>query len=211
MPSSVSNILKIPVSARGTSINTNKQYISGYSHGTGQQIVILGNTDSSYQNDWNHFIPEIVKLGYRVITFDYHGYGDKRTNDLSDVISYMNSDSIKDIIVIGASRGGVAAIQIASEENQNSGIIGLVIISAPIFYSGQIFYSAEELACINIPKLIINSEYDGWVDDSYRMYSLFADPKEIEIYPGYAHGIDIISQHFETATNRITKFITTHF
>lgn len=114
---------------------------------------------------------------------------------------------VKRIILIGASRGGVASIKVAARQLHRDNIIGVAALSAPIEYEGTVFYSHGELKKITIPKLLINSENDDGAKDNHKMLQIFNRPKELVVYPGDAHGTELLEKERKSIVENLQSLI----
>ena len=141
------------------------------------------------------------------ITYDYPEQMNDQSRILEDVISFVLGLGAKKIILVGASRGGVASIKVAARNVESRNIVGIVAFSAPIEYEGSVFYSKEELGSIKIPKLLINSENDDGAKDNRKMFEMLREPKRLQFYPGDAHGTELFNKERELITKQLQDFI----
>jgi esterase/lipase len=187
--------------------NSGKKSIKGKCYGSGDIAIIFSNMDTNNQHEWNPVIDKLISKRYMGLTYNYPEHQDDQADVLEEVISFSISVGAKKIILIGASRGGVASIKVAARHVNNNGIVGVVAISAPIEYEGTVFYSHDELHGIKIPKLLLNSEEDDGAEDSRKMFEIFCEPKELLFYPGNAHGTEIFDNERESVIMKINSFI----
>lgn len=191
-----------------TKANTDKKTIDGFFYGSGDIAIIFSNMDTNNQKEWNPLIYNLISEKYLSVTYTYAEHTDDQSWALEEVVSFTCDMGAKKIVLIGASRGGVASIKVAARNvNNNNKIVGVVSISAPIEYEGSIFYSLEELKGIKIPKLLLNSERDGGADDNRKMMEIFREPKELYFYPGDAHGTELFGNELESISKKIDSFI----
>ena len=198
-PQSVS--IPIPQSSQDSRL------INGNLYGSGHMAIILSNMDTNDQSEWDAIIGDLISDGYMVLTYDYFQHMDDQSRTLEDAISFICDAGAKKIILIGASRGGVASIKVAARHIGNRSVVGVVAFSAPIEYEGTVFYSEGELSRIKIPKLLINSENDDGASDTRRMFELFENPKELLFYPGAAHGTELFDKERESIVTKLQNFI----
>jgi esterase/lipase len=126
--------------------------------------------------------------------------------DARGAINYVREQGAEDVILVGASLGGLASAKLAVE----SGASGIVVVASPPGIPEWGF--AIEPANLNtdIPKLFITAENDLTVPASAtrQLYDLAAEPKEWQIYSGYQHGTDIFeTENGEAMRQRILEFI----
>lgn len=184
-----------------------KKFVNGKLYGHGDIAIIFSNMDTNEQNEWNPIINDLISDRFIGLTYDYPDFMDDQSEILEEVISFSCDLGVKKIVLIGASRGGVASIKVASRHVNNNSIIGIVAISAPIEYEGVVFYSNEELQRIIIPKLLLNSEGDDGAEDNRRMLDIFSEPKELILYSGVAHGTELFKYERESITTKMKSFI----
>ena len=182
------------------------RFTNGNLYGSGHLAIILSNMDTNDQSEWDSIIGDLISAGYMVLTYDYFQHMDDQSRTLEDAISFICDAGAKKIILIGASRGGVASIKVAARHIGNRSVVGVVAFSAPIEYEGTVFYSKDELSRIKIPKLLINSENDDGASDTRRMFELFENPKELLFYPGDAHGTELFDKERESIVRKLQNF-----
>ncbi len=104
-------------------------------------------------------------------------------------------------------------IQAAANNNINSDIVAVAALAAPIEYEGTVFYSAEELNSISVPKLLINSEGDDSASDTRKMHEMLIEPKAISFYSGDEHGTDIFNNpnHKKALIKQLVNFVSSSF
>ncbi len=202
----------IPVSSTIADSDTaGDAFITGSLYGRNPKAVIFSNMDTNCPDDWAPVVSELFRCGHMILTYNYYRTDRARTDDLRDAVAFIRTKGAEKIILIGASRGGVSAISVASDPNINYGIIAIAAISAPRVYEGTLFYSTEELRAIKVPKLLISSENEDWANDTHEMYKIFNEPKDMQFYQGNAHGTEIFLQHQEAMTERLVNFVTAGF
>lgn len=186
---------------------TKDRSVNGKRYGSGDIAIIFSNMDTNEQNEWNPIINQIISDRYIMLTYDYPEHMDDQSEILEEVISFGHGLGAKKIVLIGASRGGVASIKVAARHVNNDSIIGVIAISAPIEYEGTVFYSNDELGKIKIPKLLLNSEKDGGAEDNRKMIEIFSEPKELHFYSGDAHGTELFENERDSVATKINGFI----
>lgn len=195
------------VSVPITKASPEKKSTNGKLYGSGDMAIIFSNMDTNDQNEWNPIIKDLISDRYMLFTYDYTEHMDDQSGTLEDAISFIDDLGAKQIILIGASRGGVASIKVLTRNVKNDSIVGVVAFSAPIEYEGTVFYSKAELNAINIPKLLINSENDAGANDNLKMFEIFSEPKELLFYPGEAHGTELFDKERESIIKKLQSFI----
>lgn len=185
--------------------------INGTLTGRGTKAIILSNMDTNCQKEWQPLVATFAANNYMILRYDYLQLGDDQTPLLEAAIRFLRSQGAEQIILLGASRGGVSSIKVAANPDKDQSLVGVVAISAPIEYEGTTFYSTAELAGINIPKLLINSADDDCAADTRRMYQLLSAPKVLKIYSGDAHGTEIFQHHRSELVQLLSDFCRTVF
>jgi uncharacterized protein len=127
-------------------------------------------------------------------------------NDARGAINFVREQGAENVILAGASLGGLASAKLAMEAQA----IGLVVFASPLDIPQWDFkIEAQELNTA-IPKLFITAENDRVVslDASRALYELAAEPKEWQTYPGTEHGTDLFDSEIGSEVQqRILQFI----
>ena len=186
---------------------TNDRSVNGKLYGSGDIAIIFSNMDTNEQSEWKPIIGDLISNRSMGITYDYPEHLDDQSEILEKVISFSRSLGAKKIVLIGASRGGVATIKTAARHDHDDSVVGIIAISAPIEYEGTVFYSNDELRSIKIPKLLLNSEEDDGAEDNRKMIEAFSEPKSLLLYPGNAHGTELFVNERESVTTKINVFV----
>ena len=190
--------------------------LDGRVFGHGDVGVILAHMRPADQASWFDFATELGRTGdYTALTFDFRGYGestgdkqfDRIDTDLEAAFEYMQDElGLDTIFVVGASMGGTAAL-VAGPRIDSAGIVS---ISSP----SQFPQVDAELTVgeITEPKLFVTSEDDVPAFRSQeRFWELAQAPKEQHIFPGDAHGTDILlTEHGPELERLIIDFMEQH-
>lgn len=186
-----------------------KKTTKGKLYGSGDVAIILSNMDTNDQDEWSPVVNDLISDRYMVLTYDYPEHMDDQSGILEDALSFVGDLGAKKIILIGASRGGVASIKVAARHVNDDRIVGVAALSAPMAYEGTVFYGKGELSEINIPKLLLNSEDDDGAKENREMFQIFIEPKELVLYPGKAHGTELFDKERESIVKKLQGFIAT--
>ena len=124
-------------------------------------------------------------------------------------MDFVRKQGAKQVVLVGASLGGLASIKVAGAARPAA----VVIMAAPFgpfpaLPSLQV--DTADLQAITAPKLFINTEYDagGFITSTQRMFEVAPEPKNLQIYPGSAHGTDLFNtEHAGDLTRRLIEFI----
>jgi pimeloyl-ACP methyl ester carboxylesterase len=185
--------------------------ITATEYGQSQQVVIFSNMETNSPAAWSRVATGAARLGYMSVTYKYSREGKERTNDLIDVIKFVQAQGAREIILVGASRGGIVSLQASVNAEINTPIVALVVFSAPIQYEGVTYYTSQELESITIPKLLLSAEYDVYINQTREIFETFSEPKELQLFPGEAHGTDLFKEHSAELVQLLMDFIASHF
>ena len=140
------------------------------------------------QAAWQPFAEVLAENGYRVLTFDFRGYGESEGErspetapaEMRLALDFLRENQAEQIVIIGAGMGGVATIKVAGQEE---GVIGIAILSSPR-YVENLLIIPNDLAVLNIPSLWIGTRTDinSEVESLYEEVS--SEDKSIWIYEG---------------------------
>jgi pimeloyl-ACP methyl ester carboxylesterase len=116
------------------------------------------------QEGWASIAETLAAQGYRVLTFDYRGYGpsagERDTTsapiDVAAAVAFMKEYEFQPVVLLGAGIGGSAAIKVAAQDGD---IVGLAILSAPRAFQG-LEVSDADLATLSMPTLWIAARND---------------------------------------------------
>ncbi|WP_310599931.1 hypothetical protein [Desulfobulbus sp.] len=169
--------------------------------------MIFSNMDTNNQDEWVPIIEALRSRGYMLLTYAYPCQADDQSGILRDAVAFVRSAGAEKIVLIGASRGGVASVKVATEAQPGDWLAGLAAISAPISYEGVTFYHDDELRRIRVPMLLVNSEHDMCAEGTCRMHEIVVASKELVLYPGAGHGTEIFNDSREALVERLTTFV----
>jgi len=167
--------------------------LQGKLFGTGSTGVILAHMFPADQTSWVPLALALAQKGYRVLTFDFRGYGESGgkkvvaeiDRDLEGAYRFLEP-RVTRIFLIGASMGATASMIVASRLP----VAGVVCLSGPVAFRGL---DAEQAAGKGkAPVLFIASEGDvnavmaaRWMKHVGREDQ---SPRRILIFPGSDHG-----------------------
>lgn len=202
------------VPARVVSFTTSDHVkLDGLLYGQGKTMVICSHMSETSLAIWKDSgIPQrLAVLGYQVLAYDFRGNGGSGGApdpsfldvDLSAAVSFAHQQGATKIVLMGASMGGTASLKVATT-GQAAAVISL---SGPQFYGVPV--TDTDLQAMRIPKLFMDSQDDEpYVTDARHMYDVASAPKEIDIYPGSAHGTYIFGgDNGDGPAQRILHFL----
>ena len=190
--------------------------LSGTVFGQGTTAVVLAHMLPTDQTSWQPFAQVLAERGFTALTFDFRGYGqsggskdyDSLDKDARAAVAFLRDHGFQRIVCIGASMGGLACGKVSHEP----GLVGLVIISAPRdmrSVGASLKVTRSDLADLAYPKLFIASREDRPISGDVRgMYGWASDPKELEVFDGFAHGTDLFdTEHAEEFRELLLNFL----
>jgi pimeloyl-ACP methyl ester carboxylesterase len=154
-------------------------------------------TNMISQGSWRAFARIVAGRGFAVLTFDFRCHGQSHCGsggigdpayhrDVRAVLNYLDDLGFEHIVCAGASMGGTACVNAATERE----LAGLIIIASPIPRGVSI---SNDLTDPTMPKLFISAEYDhyGVTPQLILMHEQAPEPKELAIFPGEEHGTNL--------------------
>jgi pimeloyl-ACP methyl ester carboxylesterase/type 1 glutamine amidotransferase len=164
-------------------------------YGRGERGVVLAHGARFNKESWKQQAPILAKAGFRVLAIDFRGYGQSRGPgqsqpfsaplhlDVLAAVRYLHQTGAKSVSVLGASMGGGAAANAASEAKPGE-IERLVLLGSA---------GGEQPEKMQGRKLFITSRDDPGPDGKPRLeaireqYEKTPGPKELVILEGSAH------------------------
>jgi len=176
--------------------------LHGKLFGTGRTTVVLSNMGDNDPGPWNAFAPMLVAKGYRVLTYSFRypirtnafipAYAEGTVPDLLGAVAYARSGGAAQIVLCGASLGGITVGKVGAQV----GAAAVVIMSAEQDLSDYgLVVSPAELAALTVPKLFIASERDTNTPyaQTLQFYQNAPEPKQLHTYPGGVHGVGLFA------------------
>jgi esterase/lipase len=162
--------------------------LHGTLFGKGAAGVVLAPMYIGGEDAWFPFAQMLSENGYRVLTFNYRGYGESEGSrdvtqaavDVTATVDFLGANDVSPVVIIGAGIGGSAGVKAAS---QDSTLAGIAAISAPRSFQG-LEVADEELSALTIPSLWIGSRND-MTQNTEEMYDLAGgSDKDLWMYEG---------------------------
>ena len=185
-------------------------------YGHGDRCVVLAHGGRFNKESWTKQARVLEKAGFRVLAFDFRGYGRskggpnsptselKAQDDVLAAVRYLRKDRAKTVSVVGASFGGDAAGDASGEAEQ--GEIDRVVLLATGAYTPP--------AKLKGRKLFIVARDDLGPGDIPRLpkiraqYEKATEPKELVILDGSAHAQFIFeTEQGERLMREILRFL----
>lgn len=163
-------------------------------YGTGDRGVVLAHGGQFNKESWEKQAREFTAHGFRVLAFDFRGFGQSRGPGQADIftapvqfdvlaaVRYLRKSGAKTVSVVGASFGGSAAANAAIQADP--GEIDRVVLLA----AGP----GDQPEKFKVPKLLIIARDDA-NDDGLRLpkirveWEKVPEPKELIVLDGSAH------------------------
>ncbi|HXW56324.1 MAG TPA: alpha/beta fold hydrolase [Candidatus Cybelea sp.] len=163
-------------------------------YGTGDRGVVLAHGGQFNKESWDKQARELVKAGFRVLAFDFRGYGQSRGPhggaakegrqfDVLGAVAYLRKNGARSVSVVGASMGGDYAADAA--ETEPAAIDRIVLLA-----SG----ADRPIIRMRGPKLYILSRDDVEGDDKIprlpqirAAFGKASGPKQLVVLDGSAH------------------------
>ncbi len=163
-------------------------------YGTGERGVVLAHGGQFNKESWEKQAQILVQNGFRVLAFDFRGFGQSRgpqskargdgvEYDVLAAVRYMHKTGAKTVSVVGASFGGGAAAD-ASIISEPGEIDRLVLLAG---------WTDNPPEKIKGRKLFIVARDDSDGGGDFRLphiranYEKAVDPKELIILDGSSH------------------------
>tara|TARA_B100000686_G_scaffold351873_1_gene451987 strand:+ start:2876 stop:3661 length:786 start_codon:yes stop_codon:yes gene_type:complete len=189
-------------------LTEDEEDIWGSIFGTGEIAIVLAHMRGRDQSSWFPFARLVSESGYKVLTFDFRGYGKSTGNrdtrmdrDLEAAIAYVRAKGAKQVILIGASMGGTAAIKLAAETN----VQGVATLSAPKSF-GRID-ALEAASSMIVPLLLIIAENDPPFNGDARQLEKAAAATQFLEVSGQQHGTNLFAEHSDQISGVLLSFI----
>ncbi|MDQ6662380.1 MAG: alpha/beta hydrolase [Chloroflexota bacterium] len=186
--------------------------LAGLLYGHGKTAVICSHELHTTKSIWSDsgIVQRLALHGYLALAYDFRGNGDssgqfnagKLDVDLRAAIAFARQQGATKIILLGSSMGGTATLEVAASEQ----VAAVITLSAPQEFGVNV--SDADVKSISAPKLFVNSQNDGFAQDTMHMYTTASQPKDIHMYPGGAHGTSIFDdENGNDLTQRILNFV----
>ena len=173
----------------------------------GSGSMVLAHMRGADRSTWEPFAELAAGDGFRVLTFDFRGYGgsDGERDTLLDVdltaaVEHLQREGAERIVVVGASMGGTATINVASRLD----LAGAASLSAPAEFQG--LPALDVAADVEEPLLLIVAEDDQPYAGAAESISQVAPDNQLEVLDGGAHGTNLFSDHPDDLTVALLSF-----
>ena len=173
--------------------------------GTG---IVLAHMRGVDRSTWEPFAGAAATEGFRVLTFDFRGYGGSEGEpdtsldvDLNAAVEHLRSEGVDGVVVMGASMGGTATINVASKLDLD----GIVSLSAPAEFQG--LPALDVAADVEEPTMFIAAADDQpYADSADAMAELTPDLRRLSVVDGSAHGTNLFAEYEEDMNGWLLGF-----
>ena len=192
----------------------------GHRFGKGTTAVILTHQSEGDLCDWLPYAKRLAARGYFVFPIDFRGYGFsdvpvagpyRYTQDIAAATKALRKLGKRKIFVVGASMGGIAAV--VAGANVTPSLAGVVSISSPARYRGMDGVKAGPRLRVPVLYLAATADDNGGYDFSQDAEAMFAKTaakdKRLELLPGTAHGIGLMTSSTK-AKSLVETFLKQH-
>ncbi|MCI0689026.1 MAG: dienelactone hydrolase family protein [Sporichthyaceae bacterium] len=191
--------------------------LTGMLFGAGSTAVVLSNMGDNDPADWQRFAPVLGRQGYLVLTYQFRypvrtqsftaTMATETLADLRGAIAFVRERGAADVVLVGASLGGMATASLAGAD----GVRAAVVLSSPAEIP-ELGYAVDTAALEagTVPILYIAGDRDPVVPaaDTRRLYDLTAGPREWQSYPEAGHGSELLDTASGPAlTQRLIRFL----
>jgi pimeloyl-ACP methyl ester carboxylesterase len=160
--------------------------IEGTLFGDGDVGVVLAHQNGLDQTSWYPFASKLADAGYTALTFDF--LDEDLDGELGAAVGFLRSQAIDEIFVVGASKGGAAALALAARDPD---IAGVVTLSGVVSF-GDVSLDESMVSQIRGPKLFIVDPGDSAASDAESFLSWARPPKELLRVPEAGHGTEML-------------------
>jgi dienelactone hydrolase len=219
IPSSAESPSPTPVPGEAVKFRaTDGVRIAGRLFGDGHVGVVLGHSIDGDQTEWWNFSEVVANHGAAALTIDFRGYcpggeggcsDDGSTadawRDLLAGAELLRERGVKEIVLIGASMGGTAAVVAAAKADQR--VAGVITLSAPTDCCGM---EADEkvVEAVDAPMLFIAGRFDGDAARSARRFARWAGSSSGSvILASGEHGTDLFGLATQQVERRTTGLV----
>jgi pimeloyl-ACP methyl ester carboxylesterase len=187
-----------PGDARPATIDgTGGKPLRGYVVGSGAVGVVLANQAAATACGWLPYAKMLAGRGYRVLAFDFNGEGNSTESgapggaDVASAARFLRAQAgIRDVVLLGASRGGTAVLVAAGALQPPPRAV--VALSAPAQYNED--DAAASIAALTVPVLLVAAQGDeSFAADARAMHAKMRPATStLVIVPGSGHGVDFV-------------------
>jgi dienelactone hydrolase len=193
--------------------------LSGVLLGQGRTGVLLAHQRWFNLCSWMPFARHLAQQGYRVLAFDFRGFGASHAPagsaarsldlDIAAGVGYLRRQGVERVVLVGASMGATSALVVAARGSAGAQVAAVVSVSGPSrFYEMDAAVAVKRL---RVPVLFVASGEEGSYTKAARLLYRNAGSrsKRMVIVPGRVHGIGLLEEGANAPQLRelVTSFI----
>ena len=192
--------------------------IAGRVFGEGRVGVVLGHSIDGDQTEWWNVAEVLANEGVATLTIDFRGYcpgeeagcsDDGSTadawRDLLAGAELLRDRGVNEVVLVGASMGGTAAIQAAAQARPN--VSGVITLSSPTTCCGM-EVTRSAIGAVGARMLFIAGRFDGEAPRSAHSFARWAGASgETLILATGEHGTDLFGLATPKVQRRTTESI----
>jgi esterase/lipase len=189
--------------------------LAGIVLGKGTRGVVLAHQSRGDLCTWMPFARTLARAGYRVLPFDFRGYGDsgsgKRVDFPADVAAAgrtLVAAGAQHVVYLGASLGGTASLTATPLSPAPAGVISL---SGPAAFGDM--DATKAVGEVDVPLLAIAAKGDtAFSGDQKIVYDAArTTDKHYVLVSGFDHGVDLLTGEARARVRSlILGFLRTH-
>jgi pimeloyl-ACP methyl ester carboxylesterase len=161
---------------------------------------------------WFAFAERAAAEGYRVLAFDFRGYGTSSgaadtglDTDIAAAVGALRGEGASQVIVMGASMGGTAAVNAGTQLD----LAGVVALSAPGNFLG--LEALDVAVNVTEPLLAVAGELDQPYADAIVGIGESAPNGQSILLETSQHGTNLFVSHDTELTNLLLAFARDNF
>lgn len=209
---------ELPAGARQTRFGEHGADLGGVILGSGKTGIVLAHQNGGDVCQWLPYAIELAGRGYRVLTFDFGGFGVSTAGGASTpqqvaaAAATLRADGATGIVLIGGSMGGTAVL--AAAPTVTPAPLAVVALSAPALFGANALDAAPKLT---MPVLYAAGEFESsFADNARELHGLTPKTtvKELLIVPTDWHGVNLLALGGPAATDtvraKLAEFLKAH-
>lgn len=171
----------------------------------GKTTVVLAHQSRGSLCEWQPYARRLARLGFFVFAFDFRSHGESAIRegdvsarlplDVAAAVKHVRTLGARKIYLVGASMGAIAVV--AAGPTIRPAVTGVASVSAPAVFNR--LDATKAAPRLRVPALYLAAEQDqnagyDFAADARTLHELTAaSRKQLEVYPGNAHGVALVS------------------